>query len=31
MNRFRVKTYGGFDLAILKVNKSTSRELKILQ
>ena len=28
MNRFKVKTWGGFDLATFKVNKSTNRELK---
>ena len=31
MNRFKVKTWGGFDLALLKVNKFTNRELKFLQ
>ena len=31
MNNFKVKTWGSFDLAILKVNKSTDRELKFLQ
>ena len=29
-NRFKVKTWGGFDLTILKVNKSTNKELKYL-
>ena len=28
MNRFKVKTLGRFNLTILKVNKSTNRELK---
>ena len=28
MNYFKVKTWEGFDLSILKVNKSTNRELK---
>ena len=31
MNNFKVKTWGKFDLVILKVNKSTDRELKFLQ
>ena len=31
MNRFKVKTWRGFNLTILKVNTSTIRELKFLQ
>ena len=30
-NRFKVKTWGSFDLVILKVKKYTNRELKFLQ
>ena len=31
MNIFKVKNWGRFDLAILKVNKSTNKELKFVQ
>ena len=31
MNRFKVKTWEGFDLTILKVKRIHCRELKFLQ